>query len=122
MKKLSMSLALSILTLGAQENLPKPDKRLWKASLTTLAAANLIDVRSSWNQRELNPVLAGPNGRFGRDGIIVKLGLQGGLFGIEYLITRGHPTRKVYRTLTFINFGAAAATGAVAARNFTIAR
>ncbi len=101
---------------------PAPDTRLWRASLATLAVANFADVKSSWGKHELNQTLAGPNGSFGRQGALIKLGIQGGLFGVEYLITRGHPSRKVYRALSFVNFGAAAATGAVAAHNYTIGR
>jgi len=128
MKKLLSVLLLSVYSLSAQDGFttqdthPKLDTRLWKASITALAVANLADVGSSWGKHELNPALSGSNGRFGRDGALIKLGLQGGLFGVEYLITRGHPSKKVYRALSFINFGAAAATGGVAAHNYTIGR
>jgi hypothetical protein len=114
--KLLLLLTLSTITLQAEE------KTLWKASLTSLAAANALDVRSSWGKHELNPALADSGGNFGREGALIKLGLQGGLFAAEYLITRGHPSKKVYRVLTVVNFGAAGATAAVAARNFTIPR
>ena len=43
---------------------------------------------------------------------------MGGVAAAEYLYTRGHSHSKVYRKLAFINFGCAAATGAVAAHNF----
>ena len=122
MTKLLVLLTLSTYPLRAQETLAAPGARLWKVSLTTLAAANLADVRSSWGKHELNPALSAGNGTFGREGALIKLGLQGGLFGVEFLITRGHPNRKLYRALSFINFGAAAATGAVAAHNYTIRR
>jgi hypothetical protein len=79
-------------------------------------------VHSSWGKHELNSTLAGPKGNFGKEGALLKLGFQGGLLGIEYLITRGHPTGKVYRALSFINFGAAAAIGSVAAHNYTVPR
>jgi hypothetical protein len=42
--------------------------------------------------------------------------------GVEYLITRGHPTKRLYRVLSVINFGAAGATAAVASHNYTIPR
>ena len=42
--------------------------------------------------------------------------------GVEYLLTRGHPSRKLYRVLSVINFGAAGAIGATAAHNYTIPR
>ncbi len=81
-----------------------------------------MDVHSSWGKHELNSNLSGPTGTFGKQGALLKLGMQGGLFGVEYLITRGHPTGKMFRALAFVNFAAASATGAVAAHNYTIGR
>ena len=99
-----------------------PGKNLWRTSLAALAVANVMDVHSSWGKHELNSTLAGPQGTFGRQGALLKLGFQGGLIGLEYLITRGHPSGKLYRKLAFINFGASVAIGAVAAHNYTIPR
>jgi len=101
---------------------PVPYRNLWRASLTSLAVANALDVHSSWGKHELNSTLAGPQGNFGKEGALLKLGFQGGLMGVEYLITRGHPSGKLYRALSFINFGAAAAIGGVAAHNYTVPR
>jgi hypothetical protein len=42
------------------------------------------------------------------------------LVGLEYLIARGHPTGKVYKALSFVNFGAATGEGIVAAHNYTV--
>ncbi len=97
-------------------------KSLWGASVAALAAANVMDVHSSWGKHELNSTLSGSAGTFGGRSALIKLGFQGGLVGLEYLITRGHPTGKLYRKLAFINFGATAAIGAVAAHNYTISR
>jgi hypothetical protein len=99
-----------------------PGKNLWRASIVTLATANVMDVQSSWGKHELNSTLSGPTGTFGRQGALIKLGFQGGLVGLEYLITRGHPTGKLYRKLAFINFGATALIGGVAAHNYTVPR
>ena len=101
---------------------PRAGSALWKASVASLVAVNAVDLQSSWGKHELNPTLSGPTGNFGGQGAVIKLGLQGGLMGIEYLITRGHPTRNLYRVLSVINFGAAGATAAVASHNYTIAR
>lgn len=101
---------------------PTAYRNLWCASVTSLAVANALDVHSSWGKHELNSTLAGPNGNFGKQGALLKLGFQGGLLGIEYLITRGHPSGKVYRAFSIINFGAAGAIGAVAAHNYTVPR
>jgi hypothetical protein len=119
MRNLLLLLMLSGCTLCAEN---PPGKVLWKASLASLAVANALDVQSSWGKHELNPTLAGPTARFGGQGALIKLGLQGGLMGVEYLITRGHPTKKLYRSLSVINFGAATATAAVASHNYIVPR
>ena len=105
-----------------QSPAPTPNRTLWRASVVALAAANALDVHSSWGKHELNSTLAGPGGNFGKDGALLKLGFQGGLLGVEYLITRGHPTGKLYRALSIINFGAAGIIGSVAAHNYTVPR
>jgi hypothetical protein len=99
-----------------------PGRNLWRTSVAALAVANAVDIHSSWGKYELNQALAGPQHRFGGQGALIKLGLQGSLLGIEYLITRGHPGRKLYRTLSFFNFGAAAGIGSVAAHNYSVPR
>lgn len=100
---------------------PSPhDRKLWKTSLLTLAVANAFDVHSSWGKTELNPVLNSPGLRFGGQGTAIKLSLQGGLAGVEYMLTRGHRNGKVYRVMSILNFGASATIGGVAAHNYRI--
>ena len=101
---------------------PAPAPTLWRASVTALAVANVMDVHSSWGKHELNSTLSGPSGNFGKEGALIKLGLQGGLIGFEYLITRGHPSHKLYRALSVVNFGASATIGGVAVHNYTVPR
>jgi hypothetical protein len=112
--------------LSAQEasllDRPAAPPKLWRASITALVVANALDVHSSWGKHELNSTLSGPSGNFGKEGALLKLGFQGGLIGLEFLITRGHPSGKLYRALSVINFGASAAIGGVAAHNYTIPR
>src|SRR5262249_12975352 len=132
MRNLLVLFGICVSLAGAQEirfqndrshiDLNHPGKNLWRASISALAVANVLDVHSSWGKRELNPALTNSTGRFGRDGALLKLGFQGGLIGVEYLITRGHPTGKLYRALSFINFGAAATVAGTAAHNYTIPR
>ena len=86
--------------------------------MISLGAANAFDVQSSWGKHELNPALSGPTGKFGMHAALMKLGLQGGLIGLEFVLTRGHPSRKLYRVLSVVNFAASAGIGAVAARNY----
>ncbi len=100
---------------------PAQGRALWQASVSALAAANAMDIHSSWGKRELNGVLAGPDNRFGARGTVLKLAFQGGLMGAEYLLTRGHASGKLYRALTFINFGAAAGIASVAVHNYGVA-
>ena len=129
MRNLLLLLMLSAGALCAEDSSisvastpPPPSKTRWRVSLASLAVANAMDIQSSWGKHELNPTLSGPTGTFGGQGALIKLGLQGGLMGVEYFLTRGHPSRKLYRTLSAINFGAAGATGAIAAHNYTIPR
>ena len=100
---------------------PVAGKNLWRISLASLAVSNALDVQSSWGKHELNGTLASPSGNFGVQGALLKLGFQGGLVGIEYLLTRHRPSPRLYRTLAMINFGAAAGIGGVAAHNYTVA-
>jgi hypothetical protein len=37
-------------------------------------------------------------------------------------MTRGHPNHKIYRALSFLNFGVAGVLGGVAAHNYTVPR
>jgi len=127
-------LALFGLALNAQSLLPSPKpsdasaKRLWKISVVTLSVANVLDVQSSLGKRELNPTLSGSNGRLGAQGILVKTAMQGGLIGIEYLLTRSHshgvleerPRSRLYRSLAIINFTGTAAFAGTAAHNYNV--
>jgi len=76
MRNLMLMFLLSTYALSAQEAFlrPQPDpaskaKTVWKASVLSLAAANALDVHSSWGKHELNPALG-----FGRQ---AKFGVQG---------------------------------------------
>jgi hypothetical protein len=127
MRNLMLMFLLSTCALSAQEGFLLREqpackaKTLWKASVLSLAAANVLDVHSSWGKHELNPALgSGQQAKFGVQGALIKMGLQGSLMGLEYLITRGHPTGKMCNVLAFVNFGAAAGVGAAAAHNYTL--
>jgi hypothetical protein len=121
MHKLMLFATISAGLLSAQEGM-KSDV-VWKASVLSLAAANALDIHSSWGKHELNPTLsAGNQATFGTHGALIKLGLQGSLLGLEYLVTRGHPTGRAYKALAVVNFGASGAMAAVAAHNYSIHR
>ena len=55
-------------------------------------------------------------------GALIKLGIQGGIVGIEYLVLRRRPSKQLFRAVSIINFGDAAVTGAIAAHNYGIPR
>lgn len=105
-------------------------RKLWQISLITLSVANVLDVHSSLGKRELNPALAGPAGTIGRQGILLKTAFQGGLMGVEYLLTRSHasgsltprPRSKLYRALAIINFADTGVIAGIAAHNYTVPR
>jgi hypothetical protein len=96
-------------------------RNLWRVSLIALTTANAVDIRSSWRKPELNPVLAQPSATFGWHAALVKIGISGAVMGIEYLAARRHGHPGLYRVLSIANFGSAAAVGAVAAHNYTLA-
>ena len=81
-----------------------------------------MDAGSSWGKRELNPNLSGNDGRFGWQGVALKAGIVGAVLVLESLVLRRQPSRKLYRTLTLVNFGGASVTGATAIRNLGIPR
>jgi hypothetical protein len=126
MQKLLFALIVLTWSAAAQnkalfEEPRTPGKNLWKVSLASLAVANALDVHSSWGKHELNATLASGNQTtFGAQGALIKMGLQGGLTGIEYLLTKGRTSGKVYRALSIVNFGATAGFGAVAVHNYGV--
>ena len=90
----------------------------WKMSLAPLVAAHSLDVASSWGYIETNPLLAGPNGRFGMRSASVKFGIVGAAIAVEYLVLRRHP--KMAKLFTRGNYFNAAITGGIAARNYAV--
>lgn len=92
--------------------------RSWKISLAPVLASQTLDVASSYGMRELNPVLAGADGRFGAKASIVKLGVVGAVMGLEYLLVRKHPGSA--RILSKLNWTSAVVTTGFAAHNYAI--
>lgn len=92
--------------------------RQWKISLAPVVASQALDVASSYGMRELNPMLAGADGRFGPRAAGIKLGATAGLLGIEYLLVRKFPGSA--RVLSKINWSASALTTGLAVHNFSI--
>ena len=69
----------------------RPVPRSFQWSLAPLIASQGLDVASSYGMRELNPALAGADGRFGARSAVLKLGVTGALVGVEYLVVKIHP-------------------------------
>src|SRR5580698_10267817 len=61
---------------------------LWKFSITALAAANGLDIASSWGKAEQNPALAAPSQKFGTENALIKVAILGGVTGVEWVATR----------------------------------
>lgn len=93
-------------------------KGLWRASAAVLGAITVADVQSSWGRREANPLLAGPNGRFGTQGVAIKGGLVAGALVFQHFLIKKKPEAAGYAA--FANFGVAAVTGAVVVRNHNV--
>jgi hypothetical protein len=98
----------------------RTERGIWLVSVGSLTAANIMDAQSSWNKHELNGGLADNAERFGVRGALIKAGAVAAVVGVEYLLLRRHPTKRLYRATSFINFGAASAVEAVAVHNYTI--
>jgi hypothetical protein len=126
---------LLILLLGAgllcqsafpQELRSEPDRRIrgrraWLVSLAAVAAANLLDVHSSFDKRERNGILAAPNTQFGWSSAAIKAGIVAPVVGYQLWWHKRHPTSTPYRAFTITNFCAAGLVAGVAAHNYSIA-
>lgn len=91
------------------------ENRFWKWTAAALVAGTAADAISSVGHRELNPILAGPDGRFGAKGISIKAGMAGGTLLFEALVIRKH--RHAGRVFGVVNLGCGAAFAGIAARN-----
>jgi hypothetical protein len=92
--------------------------RAWKISLIPVLASQALDASSSYGMRELNPVLADANGRYGMKANTMKFSAVTAILGVEYLIVRSHPGSA--RILSKLNWSSSVVTGAFAAHNFAI--
>ncbi|HZP17079.1 MAG TPA: hypothetical protein VFB00_03870 [Terriglobales bacterium] len=106
--------------IKAPESKCNSGRTLWKASLASFAAANTLDIASSWGKRELNPTIGAAGQKFGGQSALLKSAVVGAIIGVEYAITRGRTHSGVYRKLAILNFCNTGIVTAVAARNFTV--
>lgn len=94
----------------------KPGKKLWWASVAALAAASVLDARSSWGRHELNPLLQGPNGRFSARSVEIKSAIVGVGVAFQWIALRHH-NQKMEKPLSFANLAAAGLTTGAAVHN-----
>lgn len=92
--------------------------RSWKRSLIALAASQTLDMTSSYGMRELNPLLAGPDGRFGAKAVGIKVSTAAAIVGVEYLLVKKWPSSA--RVLSKLNWASSILTGSFAAHNYAI--
>jgi len=81
----------------------------------SVLAANAVDVHSSWQMQEANPLVAGGSSHFNGTSVAIKAGLVGTSLLMQHVILRHRP--DMYRKLTWLNFVSAGALGGVAAYN-----
>jgi len=91
-------------------------RRQWDIRLVPLFASQALDAARSYGMSELNPLLAGSNGGFGRKATTIKFGVVGALAGAEYFVVRKHPASAKFFTIA--NWVTAGATTGLAVHNF----
>ena len=104
--------------IGLEDTRHRAWRRRWLISVAPVLASQTLDAASSWGLRELNPVLAGPDGRFGMKATAVKFGVIGGLLGAEYLIVKKFPASAKF--FTVINYSKAGVTTGLAVHNYRL--
>jgi hypothetical protein len=80
-----------------------------------LVAASVVDAKSSWGRRELNPMLADGSGRFGARGLGIKLGILGGAQVVQGMLVRRD--RRAAAPAAAVNCGVAGVLGYAVAHN-----
>ncbi len=95
-----------------------PRRRRWAISLAPLFASQALDAASSYGMRELNPLLASPNGGFGMKATGIKFGVVGALAGAEYLLIKKYPRSAKF--FTIVNWTTAGATTGLAVHNYRL--
>jgi len=95
-----------------------PGKKAWALSAASLAAAAVLDVRSSVGRYEINPLLRNARGEFSLSrGIALKSCAIGGMLLSQFVVTRKMPDANLYRPLAVLNLGASGLLSVTALRN-----
>lgn len=90
-------------------------RALHRWSLVALVTANAADAASSWQLTERNPLIAGRDGRFGLQSVMLKSAILGASLLAQRAITRRWPEWR--KRMAWVNFATAGALGAIAHRN-----
>lgn len=89
----------------------KPGRKEWKFSLLALAAAHSADAATSWNKRELNPLLSPSSGAFGAQMLAVKCAITAASVGLQAIVLRRRPElAKMFARVNFLESGVIGAT------------
>jgi hypothetical protein len=96
----------------------KPKMKEWKFSLLALAAAHSADAATSWNKRELNPLLSPSSGAFGGQMLAVKCAITVASVGLQAIVLRHHP--ELAKMFARVNFVEAGVIGATAIHNSSV--
>jgi hypothetical protein len=92
--------------------------RNWAISLAPLFASQALDAASSYGMRELNPLLASPNGSFGTKATGIKFGVIGTLACAEYFLVRKYP--RSAKIFTIVNWTTTGATTGLVVHNYRL--
>lgn len=93
---------------------------LWKVSVAAMHAGVGLDVASSWQRPELNPMYRSADGRFGTQGLTLRLAIPVGAAMLQRFVLARTDARWVRRTFTVVNFFSAGTSTAVAVRNWRL--
>ena len=93
----------------------RPGKKRWWLSVAALSAVAVLDMHSSWQRRELNPMLRSADGGFAARGVAVKSSIVGASCGVQWLLLERRP--RLSNAVSGVNLGLAAWSAGVVTRN-----
>ena len=98
----------------------EPISTHWKISAVALSTGAALDVASSRQKPEANPVYRGSDGRFGGKGIAIKAVIIGGNLALQYLVMRRTNWKPARKICIAVNWIAAGTQTGVAVRNWRL--
>jgi hypothetical protein len=98
----------------------QPKMTGWKLSLLALAAAHSADAATSWNKKELNPMLSPNSAAFGVQALALKCAITVVSIGVQALLLRRRP--ELAKAFGRINFMESGIIGATALHNSFVPR